>query len=336
MLLIVHCIADLDHKACSLVAGGLRLSTHKTYSSAQLQFLRFCSTYSLVPIPASEQLLLWFIAYSRTPPRALKAESLKVYLSAINSLHTLMGLPPAPTSAPRVRLALKCISESGPGPSQCSPITFLMLSHIFASLPQSLDHLAWKAILALGFFAGLRGAEYSLVPQTEGGSGSGPRIADAHFASAPSGPFLLFTVVRSKTRPHGFTVPVGCSSSPVCAVCCLWSYLSARQASSPFTQGDPLFLFLSGSQLSKLALNKFIKQAVSSLGLDPRRFSSHSLRAGVATTAAALSFQDHEVRLLGGWASDAYHSYIRQSQSAQIGFARRLAAGSPVPGASPK
>ncbi len=93
---------------------GLRLSRKQTYSSAQRSFISFCNTFSLAPIPANEQTILWYIAYTQS--KAIKASSLKVHLSAIRSLHILSGSIVPPTSIPTVNLILKAIYDNGPGP----------------------------------------------------------------------------------------------------------------------------------------------------------------------------------------------------------------------------
>ncbi len=107
--------------------------------------------------------------------------------------------------------------------------------------------------------------------------------------------------------------------SPVCK-----TYFKIRTCAGTLYPSAPLFVFASGQVLTKSVLNSFIKTMVSQLGWDTRRFSSHSLCAGVASMAAAAGFSDWEIQSLGGWKSQAYTTYIKNIQPHQISFAQRL------------
>ena len=48
-------------------------------------------------------------------------------------------------------------------------------------------------------------------------------------------------------------------------------------------------------------------------GLDPRRVSSHSLRIGGATAMAATEMSEFEIKLMGGWKSDVFLDYARNT-----------------------
>ena len=74
----------------------------------------------------------------------------------------MSGYPPPPTDTPRIRLILKAIDENHPGPERKSPIDYKLLSDMLSTLSTSYDDLTWRAALTLGFFGGLRGAEYAV------------------------------------------------------------------------------------------------------------------------------------------------------------------------------
>ena len=63
---------------------GLAESTHRTYSAAQRQFLSFCDTYGLTPLPASEDTLILFVT---SLAARIRPQSINVYLAGIRSLH---------------------------------------------------------------------------------------------------------------------------------------------------------------------------------------------------------------------------------------------------------
>ena len=61
-------------------------------------------------------------------------------------------------------------------------------------------------------------------------------------------------------------------------------------------------------------LRKIIKQAVSSIGLDPTRYSGHSLRAGGATDLFAARVPYWVIKKMGRWTSDAALRYYRSEE----------------------
>ena len=52
---------------------------------------------------------------------------------------------------------------------------------------------------------------------------------------------------------------------------------------------------------------------MASIGLDPARFGTHSLRIGGATAALAAGVQPTLIRVAGRWSSDIYQIYCRLS-----------------------
>ena len=86
---------DLTKKCQFYLANGLAPSTHQVYGSAQRQFLEFCSQDILSDpghplLPASEQTLMRFCAHLAD---RLHHSPIKVYLSAVRSLHIDYGYP---------------------------------------------------------------------------------------------------------------------------------------------------------------------------------------------------------------------------------------------------
>lgn len=234
-----------------------RLSTKKTYSSAQLQFLEFCKIYSLIPLPASEQVLLRFLAFTQSNQRHLvagrqgapKASSLQVYMSAISSLHVMHGFDQPPINAPRVKLLIKSINQAGTCPDQKSPITYEMLVCMIEMLRGMYNYDMYKAALTLGFFGTLRGAEYA-VKQCGNGNLQCPPLLIGHvsFGVCEGVKYLQLYLPRTKTRAHGMHKIIGCSGTSVCAVCSMEHYLSARSSCYPH---DYLFRGSDGKVLHK-------------------------------------------------------------------------------------
>ena len=315
-------ISELDEHSKDLVNSGIRATTQKTYNSAQKSYLEFCNLYHLIPLPATEQIILWYIAYLNL--KKLSPSTVHVYLSALRSLHVMSDLAPPDIFTPKVKLSLKSIAEASPPPVQKHPITYSLLSNMFKLVPMCLDGQMYRAALALGFFAALRSHEY-LVSELDSNS-TALLLSHVSFAVNDGLKCMTLQIPKSKTTPHGFTVTVGCSLTEVCAVCCLKEYLKSRYLFTPCKLSQNMFVNSQGTALTKLVFNEYIKKLVARLGLFPSLYSAHSLRAGATTTAATLSqpFQDWELQVLGNWRSDTYKRYVRNFDTHTVKFSQRL------------
>ena len=78
------------------------------------------------------------------------------------------------------------------------------------------------------------------------------------------------------------------------------------------TADTSLFVLDSGALLSRRRLNGILR-----LALGPG-FSSHSLRIGLATAAAAARVADPVLRRLGRWRSAACDGYVRGHRRAVV------------------
>ena len=87
----IHTTCSFDQlqvNAQEYFRSGLADSTHRTYTAAQRQFLSFCDTYGLSPLPASEDTLILFVTHLAA---RIKPQSISVYLAGIRSLHVANG-----------------------------------------------------------------------------------------------------------------------------------------------------------------------------------------------------------------------------------------------------
>ena len=68
------------------------------------------------------------------------------------------------------------------------------------------------------------------------------------------------------------------------------------------------------------------KNLISQLGLDNKRFSSHSFRRGSATCALECGVPSEIVKLFGDWKSSAYLSYVDNIPTPVIHSCRNICA----------
>jgi hypothetical protein len=308
----------LEQTAELLVGYGLRGNTHKTYSSAQRRYLNFCIEFHFLSIPASEGVLLKYIAYLFQS--GLKGSSIKVYLAAVRSLHIFCNLQP-PSHSDKIVLALKGAARLSAPADRKLPITYLILTEIMSKLEGRPDALLLKTAMCVAFFGCFRAGELFLsdhekfVPHKH--VTYGDLSIDYNLCN------LTIRLKQSKTDTYdkGVDVKIGCSGTPTCAYCLMLSFIS--QHPCPVRE-SPLFMAPNLLALRKPHFISITKLTLALSGHDPSRYSGHSYRAGSATTGAASGMSAWELKLLGRWSSDAYQIYLRNPQLVSA-FAQRLA-----------
>jgi hypothetical protein len=90
-----------------------------------------------------------------------------------------------------------------------------------------------------------------------------------------------------------------------------------------------LFETKPGCSLTSRVLNRELKNAVAKRGWDAKRYASHSIRRGAATTLKFHGLSIPEIQGLGGWKSDAIYAYLLENKHwqhrAAIAFTKPVA-----------
>ena len=221
---------------------------------------------------------------------------------AIRRAHVLAGLPD-PTKTELVRLTFRGIRRLHGRPQRrVAPLKIEQLAEIVSRLGSATRDLRDRALLLVGFAGAFRRSELIAVDckwieQREQG--------------------IVITLPRSKTdqEGRGRDVAIPRIGGPICPVAALNSWLAASGIAN-----GPLFRPVSkagrvlGNPLSASAVATIVKQRVAQIGLDPARYSGHSLRAGFATSAAAAGLPVWKIKGQTGHVSDAVLSrYIRET-----------------------
>ena len=97
-------------------------------------------------------------------------------------------------------------------------------------------------------------------------------------------------------------------------------YLLARDTSS-----GPLFLYSSGTPLTKTVLVSETRTLLSQSGFNAFHYAGHSYRIGAATTAASVGLPTWLIKTMDRWSSDCYEPYIRVPHSVLSDVSRTLA-----------
>ena len=161
--------------------------------------------------------------------------------------------------------------------------------------------MLWAAVTT-AFFGFLRSSEY-VSPQTHKYD---PESTLCFEDITYRHPNFHIRIKTSKTDPfrEGCTICISPSRAQICPVRNLLTYINQRKVKT-----GPLFTYTDNSLLTRRRLNSLLKNAIPSSNASP--VSSHSLRIGVATTAASGGFPRWLIQQLGRWTSDCFRSYIQ-------------------------
>ena len=157
---------SLEQHCQFFLVQGLAASSRRSYSSGQRHFITFCVQMCKLhpsgpPCPTDEWTLCLFATFLA---RSVQHSSIKVYLSAVRSLHIEEGFPNPLVNCLRLQRVVRGIKRTlGSSQVQRLPITDEILLIIFNSLDLSLpDHSMFWAACTLAYFGFLRSAELTV------------------------------------------------------------------------------------------------------------------------------------------------------------------------------
>ena len=99
-------------------------------------------------------------------------------------------------------------------------------------------------------------------------------------------------------------------NSLYCIVWTLWRY---SQLARPAARRSFFYIPEIHWTLKPAYLNQRLKAMARMYGLEENRVSSHSLRIGGATALAAAGLHEYEIKQMGGWKSDVFLEYARNT-----------------------
>lgn len=248
-------------------------------------------------VPATDAMVAEYLA---AHSEILSVAALERRLASLSKAHATLGLV-SPTRSHLVKTALRGIRRCHGSPArQAAPLMWDDLAAIVASMGESLKDRRDRALILMGFFGAFRRSELCAV-----------NCNDLEFG--PDG--ILVRLRRSKTdqERRGRIVSIGADQSGCCSVSAMRAWLSAGSIDQgPVFRSVSRHGRLSSRTLSPEAVNLIIKLRVKAIGLDPTRYSGHSLRAGFVTNAAYAGLPTWRIRAQTGHKSDAILGrYIR-------------------------
>ena len=292
-------LAALVEEAQSYASQARSNNTIRAYRSDWRDFTAWCHGHRLVPLPAAPETVVLYIA---DMARTAKTATIRRRMSSISVAHQAAGHD-SPTNDLRVRSAWSGIRRVH-GTAQVQKTALLTddIRRMVAALPESLTGHRDACLLLLGFAAALRRSE--LV---------GLDVEDVE--PTPDG--LIVTVRRSKTDQEGEGRQIGVPYGSDPATCPVRTF--RRWVASSSLQSGPLFRAvdrhgkLGVTRLSDRAVALIVKRAAEAAGLDAAKVAGHSLRSGMATSAARGGASEAAIMEITGHKSlPVLRRYIRR------------------------
>lgn len=274
-------LGDLIDQARAYAAQSKAPNTIRAYRSDWADFSRWCGTHGVDAMPAAPETIA---AYLTALASTHKPATISRRIAAISQAHQTAGHP-TPTTSAAVKAVWSGIrrtlgtKQSGKAPAVTDDIRAMV-----ATLGTDLADVRDRALLLVGFAAALRRSELVALD-----------VADLAFT--PQG--LVLTIARSKTDQEGSGRQIGIprgQNAATCPVRSMQAWLSiAGIQSGPVFRAIDRHGNMSDRQLSDRAVALVIKRTAEDAGLDPTTLAGHSLRAGLATSAAAAGVGEREI-----------------------------------------
>lgn len=268
-------------------------NTRKAYQADLSHFFAWGAT-----LPSTPEIISQYLAsHALTHCPA----TLNRWLVSINRAHTSQNLP-SPTTADIVKATLRGIKRTvGIKQRQVEPVLKSNLLEMVNEL-SGIKGTRDRALLLIGFAGAFRRSELVALSYD-----------DIEFVEQG----LLINLRKSKTDQigEGRKIAIPFARGTTCPVLALKQWLEISKIT-----GGPLFRPITrhgkieNSALSANAVAIIVKDNAKAIGLDASKFSGHSLRSGLVTSAAKIGVSTWKIRQQTGHKSDAMlNRYIRDA-----------------------
>ncbi len=293
-------MADLIRSVSSYLAAGRRSSsTRAVYLSCFSAFEGWASSQGLAALPALDSTILLYLTDLARRQRK-KLATIRVHAFAIAHVHKAAGCGnPLTDSVYQLLAGIARVHGEQAEPKMA--LTVADLERMLAAMGSDPHAVRDRALLLVGFASALRRSDLVAL-----------LLADARFVPLPNTPYaaqlshqegLVLRVGihrREKQSQDGRARDVAIFPAErgpqLCPVRSLRAWLAVR--------GDapgPLFIQLPPENrrrpqpLAPRTIADIVQRRAANIGLDPRRYGGHSLRAGMVTAAAAAGAPDHVI-----------------------------------------
>jgi site-specific recombinase XerD len=291
-------LAEIADRANEFVNRSKAKNTVRAYQSDWCHFEVWCRAHGQASLPATaETVALYVTDLSATH----KTGTLVRRISAISQAHQIAGFE-TPTKSSQVRLVMAGIRRTnGTAQTAKTPVLVDDLRRMISRLPENLLGVRDRALLLIGFSGAFRRSELVALD-----------VADV----AVTRDGLVIVIRRSKTDQEAEGRKLGIPYGSNLVTCPVRSFQDWLQQCG-FTEGPLLrpvdrFSKVATVRLSGAAVAQIVKRYATAVGLKATNFAGHSLRSGLATSAAAAGASERSIMNQTGHRSvNAVRKYIR-------------------------
>lgn len=301
-------LQDAARAAENYAARSRAKNTRRAYESDFKHFATWCGSSGLQCLPAEPQTVCLYISSIAVE---YKPSTLERRLSSISEVHANQNYE-SPCKHPAVKAVLKGIrnsaADAGRRTTQKAPALKDDITAMVKQLPDTLTGARDRALILVGFGAALRRSE--LVALT---------VEDITLNGDKG---MTLNVRRGKTDQagEGYLKAITCGKNKsTCAATAVRHWLNL----SGITSG-PLFRPInrhgqlraqtptSAANLTDHSVARIVKECAAGAGLDASKYSGHSLRAGLATSAALAGASALDIaRQTGHQSLETVKRYVR-------------------------
>lgn len=321
-------LADLAEETRRHIENSRAENTRRAYRSDWADFTDWCRNKGVAALPASPETVALYLTDSA---KGLKPSTLQRRMASITQAHSAAGYAESPAKHPLVRSVWrgirrdKGVAQVGKSPTLTAEIR-IMVDH----LPEGkLLGVRDRALLLLGFAGAMRrselvGLDVDDVVETEEGlvvtlrksktdqEGMGRKIGIPFGSHPHTCPVRAVRAWRNaavaaldaQAQARKIKQAVGLSDMSDDAVYAVYKEENAEGEAISLWTG-PLFREVdrhenvSGARLSDQMVARVVKRALAAAGKDPEvvaKFAGHSLRAGLATSAAMAGASERSIQ----------------------------------------
>ena len=291
-------IARLQSQARDFITAARSENTARAYRSDWADFTAWCSDHGAEPLPAAPDTIALYITDRAA---TLKASTIQRRIVAISQAHQAAGHD-TPTTAAVVRAVWRGIRRTvGTAYEQKNAATIDIIRAMVGPLPATVAGCRDRAILLLGFAGAFRRSELVALD-----------VEDLQI----TGDGVTVTIRRGKTDQEaaGRMVGIPYGRNPkTCPVRALCDWIDeAAITTGPIWRPVTRRGYIADERLGDRTVALIVKRAARAAGLDPALFAGHSLRSGLATSAAAAGVAERDIMAQTGHTSERMvRRYIR-------------------------
>lgn len=271
---------DLGSQARDFLHAARSANTHRAYRSDWQHFADWCTDNGLDALPAAGSTLALYLT---DHARALKPSTLQRRLVAIKQAHRAAGTL-SPTEDAGVTSVWRGIRRTV-GTAQIGKAALLTedIRAMVAMLPETVAGTRDRALFLVGFLGAFRRSELVALD-----------VADVQITRDG----LIVTIRRSKTDQDGEGQKIGIPRGKMPATCpvrALTTWLELIPEAGPIFRAVDRVQRVRPTRLSDRDVARIVKRTAQLAGFDPALYAGHSLRAGLATSAAAAGVEERQI-----------------------------------------